>query len=92
MLPHPVAADLMSAATPSRARLIILGTRLFAEAVCAIGVTKRAASVAQVEAMGFWFATAVHPTARISRTARVATAASRARASSPPPGPRSAVA
>lgn len=109
-----------AAATPSRARLIILGTRLFAEevaeivadggeyelvgfgenwerercaapllglpvhwvddlpplaathlAVCAIGTTKRAAYVAQVEAMGFRFATVAHPTAHVSRTARV---------------------
>lgn len=105
---------------PSRAKLIILGTRLFAEevadlvgdgteyelvgfgenwerercsapflglpvywvddlrplaathlAVCAIGTTKRAPFIAQVEGFGFRFATVVHPTARISRTARV---------------------
>jgi len=104
----------------SRAKLIILGTRLFAEevadlvgdgmeyelagfgenwerercrapflglpvhwvddlpslaathvAVCAIGTTKRAAFIAQVEGMGFRFATVLHPTARVSRTARV---------------------
>jgi sugar O-acyltransferase (sialic acid O-acetyltransferase NeuD family) len=41
------------------------------EAVCAIGTTKRADYIAQVEAMGFRFATVVHPTARISSTARV---------------------
>jgi sugar O-acyltransferase (sialic acid O-acetyltransferase NeuD family) len=40
-------------------------------AVCAIGTPKRAAYITQVEGMGFRFATIVHPTARISRTARV---------------------
>ncbi len=40
-------------------------------AVCAIGTPKRAAYIAQVEGMGFRFATVVHPTARISRSARV---------------------
>ncbi len=35
-------------------------------AVCGIGTTRRAGFVAQVEAMGFRFATLVHPTARVS--------------------------
>jgi acetyltransferase EpsM len=40
-------------------------------AVCAIGTTRRAAFVEQVEAMGFRFATIRHPTARVSRTSTV---------------------
>jgi sugar O-acyltransferase (sialic acid O-acetyltransferase NeuD family) len=40
-------------------------------AVCAIGTTRRAAFVRQVEAMGFRFATVRHPTARVSRTSAV---------------------
>ncbi len=40
-------------------------------AVCALGTTKRFAYVAQVAALGFRFATVVHPLARISRNSRL---------------------
>ncbi len=40
-------------------------------AVCAIGTTRRAAYVKQVEAMGFRFATIRHPTAHVSATSTV---------------------
>lgn len=40
-------------------------------AVCALGTTKRFAYVSQVAALGFRFATVVHPTARISRNSRL---------------------
>ena len=40
-------------------------------AVCAIGTTRRAAYVKQVEAMGFRFATIRHPTAHVSSTSTV---------------------
>ena len=40
-------------------------------ALCAIGTTRRAAFIRQVEAMGFRFATVRHPTARVSRTSTV---------------------
>lgn len=40
-------------------------------AVCAIATTKRAAFIQQVEKLGMHFATIVHPTARVSRTARL---------------------
>ena len=39
--------------------------------VCAIGTTRRAAYVKQVEAMGFRFATIRHPTARVSSTSTI---------------------
>jgi sugar O-acyltransferase (sialic acid O-acetyltransferase NeuD family) len=40
-------------------------------AVCALGTTSRSRFIDQVEAMGFRFATLVHPTARISRNSTV---------------------
>jgi sugar O-acyltransferase (sialic acid O-acetyltransferase NeuD family) len=40
-------------------------------AVCALSTTQRAGYVEQVEAMGFRFATVIHPTARVSATSRV---------------------
>jgi sugar O-acyltransferase (sialic acid O-acetyltransferase NeuD family) len=42
-------------------------------AVCALGTTKRFAYVAQAAALGFRFATVVHPSARISRNSRLGT-------------------
>jgi acetyltransferase EpsM len=42
-------------------------------AVCALGTTKRFAYVSQVAALGFRFATVVHPTARISRNSTLGT-------------------
>lgn len=41
------------------------------EAICAIGTTRRAAFVEQVQALGVRFATVCHPTARVSPTAAV---------------------
>ena len=40
-------------------------------AVCALGTTKRFAYVAQAVALGFRFATVVHPSARISRNSKL---------------------
>ena len=40
-------------------------------AVCALGTTARSRFIDQVEALGFRFATLVHPTARISRNSTV---------------------
>ena len=39
--------------------------------LCSLGTTKRRAFVDQITAMGFQFATAIHPTARISRSSRI---------------------
>lgn len=41
------------------------------QAVCAIGTTRRAGFVRQVQALGFRFATVCHPAARLSATATV---------------------
>jgi len=41
------------------------------EAVCATGASSRAAFIHKVEAFGMRFATVVHPTARVSRTATI---------------------
>jgi sugar O-acyltransferase (sialic acid O-acetyltransferase NeuD family) len=46
----------------------LAGTHL---AVCALGTTKRRAFIEQVAAMGFRFATVLHPAARVSTTSRV---------------------
>ncbi|MGB2896937.1 MAG: acetyltransferase [Anaerolineales bacterium] len=43
------------------------------QAVCAIGTTKRDDFIHQVEAIGFHFATVVHPSARVSKTSHVGT-------------------